>query len=111
MMSMVKTLFDVVVVDEASQIITPNLVVFCLEALILSGIAATATHRGWYSGDSAATLFEAIAEHPERDTSLIVQLTRSTDAYDIIGLHKYILRWPPEDRNRCEEALRHALIR
>jgi DNA replication ATP-dependent helicase Dna2 len=88
-----QTLFDVVVVDEASQIITPNLVgvLRLAKRWILVG-----DHKqlppivvGDTAGILAATLFEAIAEHPERDTSLIVQLDTQhrmpTTLSDFIG--------------------------
>lgn len=73
-----RALFDVVVVDEASQIITPNLVgvLRLAKRWVLVG-----DHKqlppivvGDTTGNLAATLFEAIAEHPECDTSQIVQL-------------------------------------
>lgn len=86
-------IFDVVVVDEASQIITPNLVgvLRLAKRWILVG-----DHKqlppilvGDATGNLAATLFEAIAEHPELDTSLIVQLDTQhrmpTTLSDFIG--------------------------
>ncbi|MCW5971653.1 MAG: AAA family ATPase [Blastocatellales bacterium] len=88
-----RALFDVVVVDEASQIITPNLVgvLRLAKRWVLVG-----DHKqlppivvGDTTGNLAATLFEAIAEHPERDTSLIVQLDTQhrmpTTLSDFIG--------------------------
>jgi DNA replication ATP-dependent helicase Dna2 len=73
-----QTLFDVMVVDEASQIITPNLVgaLRLAKRWVLVG-----DHKqlppivvGDTTGNLATTLFEKIASHPGRDANLIVQL-------------------------------------
>ncbi|MBN2566197.1 MAG: AAA family ATPase [Candidatus Eisenbacteria bacterium] len=116
-----ETLFDVMVVDEATQIITPNLVgvLRLAKSWILAG-----DHKQLppiVVGDSRdvleQTLFEQIAENPARDESLLVQL--DVQHRMPVGLSTFIgstfyggnLRTSPEcAQRRASRCLAHPLM-